>query len=361
MLLSRVADALYWISRYLERADHTARVVDIAVDLGLGRQTRFTAIDRLYGSLSLDGVDAGSPTAAERAFFDPGMGSSVLACVVSARENARQVREEISTDMWEQLNALFLRLRRMSQDPARTGRTHYVARAVSEGVHLFQGITDATMGHSEGWQYLQAGRGLERAAAVASLLDTFLADTTADAMAPPLDQVEWVALLRSCYGLEGYCRQYTADVRRDRVTEFLLLDAAVGAVCGREPGVGAARAGAPQRPPRRRPCRAAGRPPARLARLRPGGRDPRRGPAPVPGRDQPAVRADPHGALSDLHRVPDRAGAAGVARGQHMIRASQPLDDTSRRRDALLNFSASVPRPVVDGWQRCRIEPPFPA
>ena len=225
MLLSRVADALYWISRYLERADHTARVVDVAVDLGLGRQTSFTAIDRLYGSLGVDGVDASSTAAAERAFFDATSSSSVLSYIVAARENARQVREEISTDMWEQLNALFLRLRRMSQDPARTGRTHYVARAVSEGVSLFQGITDATMGHGEGWQYLQAGRFLERAAAVAGLLDTFLADTSSDAMAPPLDQVEWVALLRSCYGLEGYCRQYTADVRRDRVAEFLLLDA----------------------------------------------------------------------------------------------------------------------------------------
>jgi len=225
MLLSRVADALYWISRYLERADHTARVVDVAVDLGLGRQSRFTAIDRLYGSLGVEGIDASSATAAERAFFDAGSGSSVLEYVVAARENARQVREEISTDMWEQLNALFLRLRRMSQDPARTGRTHYVARAVTEGVHLFQGITDATMGHGEGWQYLQTGRFLERAAAVAGLLDTFLADgPQADAVAP-LDQIEWVALLRSCYGLEAYCRQYTADVRRERVADFLLLNA----------------------------------------------------------------------------------------------------------------------------------------
>jgi uncharacterized alpha-E superfamily protein len=226
MLLSRVADALYWISRYLERADHTSRVVDIAVDLGLGRQSGFTAIDRLYGSLGLDGVDAASPAAAERAFFDASNRMSVFACIVAARENARQVREEISTDMWEQLNALFLRLRRMSQDPARSGgRTHYVARAVSEGVHLFQGITDATMGHGEGWQYLQAGRFLERAAAVAGLLDTFLADgPDTDAMAP-LDQVEWVALLRACHGLEGYCRQNTADVRRERVAEFLLLNA----------------------------------------------------------------------------------------------------------------------------------------
>jgi len=227
MLLSRVADALYWISRYLERADHTARVVDVAVDLGLGRQSRFTAIDRLYGSLGVDGVDASSATAAERAFFDAGSGSSVLACVVAARENARQVREEISTDMWEQLNALFLRLRRMSQDPARTGRTHYVARAVTEGVHLFQGITDATMTHGEGWQYIELGRYIERTSATAALLDVHYRDFVGrgDQPAEVGEYVEWAGLLRSCCAFEAYCRHYTADLRSIRIAEFLILNA----------------------------------------------------------------------------------------------------------------------------------------
>src|SRR5688572_28426182 len=106
MLLSRGGDAPYWSSRYAARAARTARLADVAADLGLARPSRFTAIDRLYGSLGVDGVGASSATAAERAFFDAGSGSSVLAFVVAARENARQVREEISTDMWEQLNAL---------------------------------------------------------------------------------------------------------------------------------------------------------------------------------------------------------------------------------------------------------------
>ena len=83
--------------------------------------------------------------------------------MTAARENARQVREEISSDMWEQLNALFLRLQQARADGTWSARPHYLARMVIEGVHLFQGITDATMGHGEGWQYLQAGRFLERA------------------------------------------------------------------------------------------------------------------------------------------------------------------------------------------------------
>jgi uncharacterized alpha-E superfamily protein len=80
------------------------------------------------------------------------------------------------------------------------------------------------MGHAEGWQYLQAGCFLERAASTATLLDAFLVDQGDDAPAA-LDQADWVALLRSCSALEGYCRRYTADVRPERVTEFLLLDA----------------------------------------------------------------------------------------------------------------------------------------
>ena len=225
MLLSRVADALYWISRYLERAEHTARLIDVARDLGLDRAAavRSRAIDRLYSSLGLPSGVEGDESLVTLSLFDASRRNSVAACVMAARENARQVREEISSDMWEHLNDLFLRVR-MLQDTSSGGRTHYVSRVVVEGVHLFAGITDATMGHGEGWQYLQAGCFVERAAATATLLDAFLVDTN-DAAPAALDQADWVTLLRSCSALEGYCRRYTADVRPERVTEFLLLDA----------------------------------------------------------------------------------------------------------------------------------------
>jgi len=101
MLLSRAADALYWISRYLERAEHTARLVDVATDLGLDRAAvvRSRAIDRLYISLGFpaDAAD-GEQALVKRALFDPSHRSSVAACIMAARDNARQVREEISSD-----------------------------------------------------------------------------------------------------------------------------------------------------------------------------------------------------------------------------------------------------------------------
>ena len=110
---------------------------------------------------------------ADGALFDSSNRNSVAACVIAARENARQVRDEISSEMWEQINALYLGVRDMRDDVLSCRRTNYVTRSITEGVHLFEGITDATMGHGEGWQYLQAGRFLERAVATAALLDAF--------------------------------------------------------------------------------------------------------------------------------------------------------------------------------------------
>jgi uncharacterized alpha-E superfamily protein len=224
MLLSRTADSLYWISRYLERAEHTARVVGVAVDVRLGRSSGAGtgAIERLYAGL---GLAAAAPGArADTAFFDLGHGNSVISTVTMARENARQVREGISSEMWEQINALYLRLKQMRDDAAWTGRTHYLARTVIDGIHLFQGVTDATMDHGEGWQYLQAGRYLERAGATATLLDQFVLDPS-HLEDDALDQTEWVSLLRSCSAREAYFRTFTADVRAERVAEFLLLNA----------------------------------------------------------------------------------------------------------------------------------------
>ena len=139
MLLSRVADSLYWISRYLERAEHTARLVDVAVDQGLGRASSFTgsAVERLYESVGLESESQDVSALAGGALFDLENRNSVAACVTAARENARQVREEISSAMWEQLNALYLRVRQMRDEGAWSTRTHHSSRAIIDGVRLF--------------------------------------------------------------------------------------------------------------------------------------------------------------------------------------------------------------------------------
>lgn len=229
MLLSRVADALYWINRYLERAEHTARLARVRLDLGLDkrRETEAWDFERLYAGLRIkpptprpalpsDLVDA--------IVFDSANRDSVMACVTAARDNARQVREEISSEMWEQLNGLFLHLRQVRLENTWSGRPHYLLQVIIEGVHLFQGTTDATMGHGEGWQYLQVGRFLERAGSTAALLDLHLTGGESGERAIRFDELEWAGLLRSCSALEAYCRHYTADLRAERIAEFLLLN-----------------------------------------------------------------------------------------------------------------------------------------
>ena len=134
--------------------------------------------------------------------FDASNRGSVLACVTAARDNARQAREEISSDMWEQLNALYLRLKQVrGEGTLDRSRPHYLSRLIIEGVHLFEGVTDATMGHGEGWQFLRAGRFIERAAATAALVDLQFQERSRSC---PPNHVEWVGLLRSCAAFEAY-------------------------------------------------------------------------------------------------------------------------------------------------------------
>ena len=232
-MLSRVADSLYWMSRYLERAEHTARLIDVGLNLMLD-QTAAAAErrwGRLLGSLHAPPQLAGASDAyhlTQAMTFDAANETSIVACVASARENLRQVREQISSEMWEQLNRLYLQVRETRLDDIWNVSTHEFFRSVKEGAHLFQGITDATMNHGEGWQFMQVGRYIERAGATATLLDVY----TGELMAPggadaggPKSYLDWVGLLKACTAFEAYCKVYTADLRPERIAEFLLLNA----------------------------------------------------------------------------------------------------------------------------------------
>ena len=223
MLLSRVADSLYWIGRYLERAERIARLVDVRLDLGLDRRASGWNFARFYKIAQVDPppTPPESPSSlVDALMFDTAKRDSVMACVNLARDNARQVREEITSEMWAQLNALFLRLKEVRAGNSGSARPHYVSKLVVEGVHLFDGVTDETMGHGEGWQFLQLGRYLERAGATAALVDLHFSGGEL----LPASHTEWIGLLRSCSALEAYCRCYTADLRPERIAEFLLLN-----------------------------------------------------------------------------------------------------------------------------------------
>src|SRR6266850_356030 len=144
-MLSRVADSLYWMSRYLERAEHTARLVDVGLNLMLDQSP--AAAERRWDRLLLsmhapEGV-AGTNNAFEitqAMTFDPENATAIVACFAAARENLRQVREQISSEMWEQLNRVFLQVKSTSIEDIWNAGPHDFFRAVKEGAHLFQGI-----------------------------------------------------------------------------------------------------------------------------------------------------------------------------------------------------------------------------
>lgn len=231
-MLSRVADSLYWMSRYLERAEHAARLLDLNLHQMLeqtsapGDQRWQRLLASMRGTRPADGsVDAYSIAA--RLTFDASSSDSIVGCVAIARENARQVREQISSEMWEQINRLYLHVRHADANDLWRGEPHEFYKAVKEGAHLFQGITDATMSHDEGWQFIQIGRYLERAGLTATLLDVHFSSmgSTEQSSDSSLAYLDWVGLLKSCTAFEAYCKVYTAGIEPERIAEFLLLNA----------------------------------------------------------------------------------------------------------------------------------------
>lgn len=229
-MLSRVADSLYWMSRYLERAEHLARIMEAQFNLMLELSDE-SEEDRWLRALSSVGFrtpigEARSARALTHSLMsDPNSRVSIVHSIMAARENARQVREQISSEMWEQLNRLFLNMRRASVDDIWEGAPVDFLQSIRDGAHLFQGITDSTMTHGSGWQFIQAGRYLERACSLSTLLDVHYREfnTQFDAPVDSSDHLEWIGLLKSCTAFEAYCKVHTAEPRPDRIAEFLIL------------------------------------------------------------------------------------------------------------------------------------------
>lgn len=243
-MLSRVADSLYWTSRYLERAEHNARLIDINMGLMLdrsrmsaeGRWQRVLAAVRWpvcpivsdgAGRTASESAPWGGVTALVHALCFDTTRQSITACVFAARENARQIRDEISTDQWQRLNGLFHEINRLRMaQPSERNLAEFLPTII-DGVHLFQGVTDTTLSHGEGWHVLRVGRYLERAWSLTILLDLyereiFRGEDTSDAG----EYLEWIGLLRICTAYEAFCRVHTSELSHERILEFLLLDPA---------------------------------------------------------------------------------------------------------------------------------------
>lgn len=231
-LLSRVADSMYWMARYIERAENAARFVDVnlqlMLDLSVGIQEQWEPIiqigadDELFASLY---PNASKENVIQFVTFDQRNPNSVLSCLQSARENARSIRESISSEMYEQINRAFLMVKAASSDRTIMESPLDFFQEVRMAGHLFEGITEATMTHGEGWHFCRLGRMLERADKTTRLLDVkyFILLPSVAYVGSAFDELQWAALLKSASGFEMYRRLY-GRISPDSVVDFLMLD-----------------------------------------------------------------------------------------------------------------------------------------
>jgi uncharacterized alpha-E superfamily protein len=184
---------------------------------------------RVAVALATDGVAADDDdifAITQRLAFDRANPSSLLSSLRMARDNARQVREQLSTEVWEHLNRLYLRLQPVTIESTWVHQPARVFRESLEELQTLEGVTFSTLRHGEGWHFLELGRYIERAQLVSRLLDIhFGVDAPGYAEPPPPPKyLDWLVLLKFCTAFEPYCKEYTAAIRPERIAEFLLFD-----------------------------------------------------------------------------------------------------------------------------------------
>lgn len=230
-LLSRVADSVYWMARYMERAENVARYIGVnlhlQLDLPLHPAQHWQPLIDASGDSAVFEERFGESTQTrviEFLAYDAENPNSIYSCLRSARENARSVRETISSEMWAQINAMYLQLQSQRSMPG-PERLLDTFSDIRMGCHLFQGVTDATMTHNEPWHFLQLGQKLERADKTSRILDVkyFMLLPSATEIGTPYDDIHWSAVLKSVSGNEMYRKKY-GRISPQEVVEFLVLD-----------------------------------------------------------------------------------------------------------------------------------------
>ncbi|MBC8008862.1 MAG: alpha-E domain-containing protein [Burkholderiales bacterium] len=239
-MLSRVANLIYWIARQLERAENTARIVEVNAALVLDLQSRQDADDpRAWEPLvfvtgsdekfhELYGEKATERAVIEFMLFDKRNESSVLSCVGFARENARCIRDQLSAELWETINTFYLRLKDDDFTRyAQLGAADYLAWIKAQ-TQLFHGVADAMLPRTGGWWFYDLGRHLERADNTTRILDIkyYMILPGVQAVGSALDMVQWASVLRSCSAFEAFRRSRRGDLDLIRVVDYLIRDEA---------------------------------------------------------------------------------------------------------------------------------------
>jgi uncharacterized alpha-E superfamily protein len=234
-MLSRVADSVYWMARYIERAENVARYVDVSLQASLDNPhnpgEQWLSLVAAAGDHGLFqekhgpiGRNAGEAVLRFLA-FDPEYPNSIFSCIAKARENARQVRGSLPLEAWEHLNKFYHYLSsgearlRAAQSP------HDFFSEIRTASYLFEGILESTMSRGEEWHFLKLGRYLERADQTSRILDVkyFILLPAPSDVGSVVDDLLWAALLHSVSGYEMFRRRH-GRILPGRVVDFLLLD-----------------------------------------------------------------------------------------------------------------------------------------
>jgi uncharacterized alpha-E superfamily protein len=237
-MMARDADAMFWMSRYVERAEHISRLLlvnsNLLIDVGdlapklLQQQWQSVlTIMRTEPATTVEGPARELGTRiAQYMTFDGENANSMLTCLSRARENARGIRENISAEMWEAINTLYWSIR--SDDaPARFEESpDDFYRQVMTGSMLFQGLTDHTLAHDQRWLFTQLAKYLERIDVTCRVIETkfSILQSAGGQMEAALRNIQWMAVLRSCCSIEAYRRHYLGEMDPLRVASFLILE-----------------------------------------------------------------------------------------------------------------------------------------
>lgn len=235
-MLARDADSMYWMSRYVERAEHTARLLlvnsNLLMDVGelaptMEQKQWQDLLTVLRAETTLAGSDGSLSTrVAIHLTFNRDNPNSILNCVTRARENARGIRDNVSAEMWEAINTLYWSLKGDDARPRLEESPEDFFRHILTGSMLFQGLTDQTLAHDQGWRFTQLGKYLERADITCRVIETRfnILKTTAGVLAGALRNIYWMSVLRSCCAIEFYRRQHVGDMDPIKVASFLILE-----------------------------------------------------------------------------------------------------------------------------------------
>jgi len=238
-MLSRAANNLYWMSRHIERAENTARLLDVTYRMSL-LPYRIQESDQSWAEpwalpLVINGLASAyyerypGPVAQDNVLrfmvLDPANASSLYSCIQAARENARTVRGAITSEMYEDINATWLEMRNQDYDRLHADGIGSFFEWVKMRSHQFRGVTFGTMLRDEGYSFIRLGTFVERSDNTARLLDVkyhTLLPSAAD-VGGAVDYYQWSALLRSLSAFDAYRKVYRDLITPTKVTELLVL------------------------------------------------------------------------------------------------------------------------------------------